>query len=109
MQIDPILLGILVAFANFIISVAVVLIGIKRKHNDLGKLVLIVFVVRYIIIASIIRYLFSVYSKEESFDLGISFMISTFIFIMIEIIIFHYASNFVFLYSEKKDNKSEDS
>lgn len=100
------LLGIIIAFVNFIASIAIVIYGIKYKPDKLGKLILIVFIIRYILIASIIRYLFGVLSKEESFDLGISFMISTFIFIMIEIYVFHYASNFVILHTEKKDNET---
>ncbi len=103
---EPKIIGIILALINFIASVTVVLISIKFKPNELGKIALISFVARYIIIAALIWQFFRQYSKVESFDFGIYFIISSFIFIMIEIFIFHYASNFVNLQTGKKHIKT---
>lgn len=104
---NPIWTGILLAFSNFIISLAIVLIGIKLKLKSLSSIVLIGFVVRYFLVASLIFYIFLNLDKANSRDFGLTFMISSFIFIMLEIIIFHYASNFVILQTENNDKDLE--
>lgn len=100
-----VLMGIALSFANFAISVGIVLIGIKIKVKELFRLQLISFVVRYLAIATIVYLQFTSLSKAEAKYFGLSFIVSTFFFIMIEIIIFHYASNFVFLPSEGLEDK----
>lgn len=100
-----IIVGIALAFGNFVVSVAVILVGIKLKVKDLFKLELISFIARYLSIATIVYLQFTSLSKPEAKYFGLSFILSTFFFIMIEIIIFHYASNFVFLKSEDLEDK----
>ena len=90
---DAVINGVLLSGANFSLSVLVALLAYRGIFKNFNNIVLLSMLIRYLIVASIVWYGLSVYSKPEAMDFGLSFMISTFIFILLEIIIFHYCSN----------------
>lgn len=90
---DAVIYGVMLAGANFLVSVVVAALAYRRVFRNFNNTVLLSMLVRYLVVASIVWYKLTVYSKPEAMEFGLSFMISTFIFIISEIIVFHFSSN----------------
>ncbi len=90
---DAIINGVMLSGANFCVSVVVATLAYRRVFKNFNNTVLLSMLVRYLVVASIVWYKLTVYSKPEAMEFGLAFMISTFIFIISEIIVFHFSSN----------------
>ncbi len=92
---SAILYGVLLSGVNFLLSIIVAVLAFRGVFNNFLNSILLSMLIRYMIVAGIIWHTLSISTKPEALNFGLSFMISTFIFILLEIIIFHYGSNYL--------------
>lgn len=76
---------------NFLVSIIIARIAYKKKIEQFSSMILTSMVCRFMISAGLI-FGGILYFKENALAFGLSFMISTFIFIFIEIFFFQYYS-----------------
>lgn len=87
-MIEALLLGFFTALVNIIIAMVVIKIANKKDTRKFNKYVLGSFLIRLIAVLLIITLIF-VFTKVDKVYFSLSFLITTFVLIFVEVIYFH--------------------
>jgi hypothetical protein len=99
-MLNSILIALLITFLNSVASLLIAIYGYKKNYNKFTTIVFASMVIRFFIAAFFIWFGF-VILKLDKLAFGMTFILSTFIFIFIEILYLNFRSNFLILQKRK--------
>lgn len=100
-MINSVLIALLITFLNAGLSLAIALWGFKKEHANFTNIVMLSLVIRFAIAAFFVWFCLVILDLDKLY-FGLTFIISTFIFIFIEILYLNFRANFLILKKRKE-------